>query len=108
MFITGLLLCFAALTYAVLIQNDPPLRIHFPDDVLRPNFNYSFYLTAATGGITILLACVILLLEKFSPRKTATIFHHTLIEEDTTFEVNKLLDKTHCSTSNLLTPGTSV
>lgn len=89
MLLTGLILCLAALTYGVLIQNDPPLRIHFPDDVLRPSFNYSFYLTVATGGLTALLACLILLLEKFSPRKTATIFHHAVIEEDTTFEVKK-------------------
>lgn len=87
MLLTGVILCLASLTYGVLIQNDPPLRIHFPDDILRPNFNYSFYLTVATGGVTTLLACVILLIEKFSPRKTATIFHHTVIEEDTIFEV---------------------
>lgn len=86
-FLTGAMMCLAALTYSVLIQNDPPLRIHFPDAVLRPNFNYSFYLTLITGILTILAAMVIIVMDILWPRKIATFFHHTLTEDDVIFEV---------------------
>lgn len=86
MLITGLVLLLAVLTYGVLIQNDPPLRIVFPDATLRPKFNYSFYLTLVTGALTSFLACVIFLVDCICPRKTATFFHHSIIEDDTIFE----------------------
>lgn len=86
MFLTGVMMCLASLTYGVVIQNDPPLRIHFPDAVLRPEFNYAFYLTGATGLLTALCACLIILMDILVPRKIATIFHHAIIEEDTFFD----------------------
>lgn len=87
MFLTGSLMCLAALTYSVVIQNDPPLRVPFPDAVLRPNFNYSFYLTLLTGIFTILGSGVVLLMDILWPRKIATFFHHALTEDDAIFEV---------------------
>lgn len=87
MFLTGVMMCLACLVYGVVIQNDPPLTIHFPDDVLRPGFNYAFYLTGATGILTILGACLVVLINILYPRKSATFFHHALTLEDTTFEV---------------------
>lgn len=87
MLITGLLLLLAVLNYGVLIQNDPPLRIIFPDATLRPKFNYSFYLTLVTGAVTSILACVILLVDFIYPRRTAEFFHHSVIDDDASYEV---------------------
>ena len=91
MLITGLILLLATLTYGVLIRNDPPFRIPFPDAVLWPKFSYSFYLTVSTGGATVFLALVLLLVDYINPRKTAAFFHHSYIEDDTMFEVSNLL-----------------
>ena len=88
MFLTGVMLCLAALTYSVMVQNDPPLRIHFPDDVLRPTFGFSFFLTIITGILTIKGACVVLVMNFCAPRKVAIFFHHTTIEDDTIFDVS--------------------
>ena len=88
MFLTGALMLMAALTYGVVSQNDPPLRIYFPNDVLRPTFNYSFYLTLFTGLLTVVLATVVVVMDIFYPRKIATFFHHALIEDDNIFEVH--------------------
>lgn len=89
MFLTGAMMCLAALTYGVVIQNDPPFIIHFPDDVLRPKFNYAFYLTGATGILTIVGACVIVLMDILFPRRIAAFFHHALTLEDAAFEVSR-------------------
>ena len=88
MLITGLMLLLATLSYGILIQNDPPLEIVFPDATLRPRFSYSFYLTLVTGIVTCALACLILLADYYSPRKIASFFHHSVIKDDTMFEVN--------------------
>lgn len=87
MFLTGAMLCLAALTFSIVIQNDPPLQVHFPDAILRPKFNYSFYLTAATGVMTCILACIVLVMQNLYPRKVALFFHHTLLEDDAIYEV---------------------
>jgi len=87
MLVTGLILLMATLSYGVLIQNDPPFRIPFPDGILRPKFSYSFYLTGCTGFMTTVVAIVVVLMDIHYPRKTATIFHHSYIEDDTMFEV---------------------
>lgn len=89
MFLTGILMCLAALAYSVIVQNDPPFKIRFADGVLKPNFNYAFYLTLVTGGLTVVAACVVIFLDLFFPRKVAAFFHHAIIEDDTIFEVSK-------------------
>ena len=89
MFLTGAMLGLAALTYGVLVQNDPPLRIPFQDGVIQPMFSYSFYLTAITGGLTMIASIVILLLNWIWPRKVASFFHHSIVEDDTIFEVSE-------------------
>lgn len=88
MFLTGLLMLLASFSYSVLIQNDPPFRIPFPDGVLRPAFDYSFYLTICTGGLTAILGLLLLLAKEYFPRKTAAFFHHSYIEDDAIFEVS--------------------
>ena len=87
MFLTGAMLCLSALTYSVVVQNDPPFMVHFPDAVLKPTFNYSFYLTVVTGGLTILASFVIFVMDLNYPRKVATFFHHAVISDDAIFEV---------------------
>lgn len=89
MLLTGSLLCLSVLSYGVLIRNDPPLRIYFPDGFLQPNFNYSFYLTLVTGVLTVLGGLLVLVMDIFYPRKIATFFHHALIEDDAIFEVSR-------------------
>lgn len=91
MFLTGAMLCLAPLTYSVLIQNDPPLQIHFPDAILRPQFNYPFYLTTVTGVLTILGAAAVAIMNIIFPRKMAAFFHHAYIEDDTFFEVSGII-----------------
>ena len=89
MFLTGALMCLACITYGVGVQNVPPLVVHFPDGVLRPKFNYAFYLTGATGVLTIFGAFVIVLMDTLYPRKIASFFHHALTLEDATFTVSQ-------------------
>ena len=88
MFLTGCMMLLAILTYGVVTANDPPLRIIFPDNILRPKFNYAFYLTLITGIFTTILACIILLMNFLYPRKVAKVFHHGLIADDSIFEVS--------------------
>ena len=88
MFLTGSMMGLAALTYGVVVQNNPPLTIPFQDGVIRPTFNYSFYLTVITGGLTMIAAIVIIIMDIFWPRKIATFFHHSLVEDDAIFEVS--------------------
>lgn len=92
LFLTGAMLCLAPFTYGIVIQNDPPFKIPFQDGVLIPTFDYSFYLTAATGGVTILLSIIIVIMDIFWPRKIATFFHHSLVDDDSVFEVILLLN----------------
>ena len=88
MFLTGSMLLLAILSYSVIIQNDPSFRIHFPDGIIRPKFNYAFYLSLFTGFCTCVAAIVIIVMDFLYPRKTAAFFHHGLIEDDAIFEVS--------------------
>ncbi len=94
MFLTGSMLGLAAFSYGIIVQNDPPLQIPFQDGVLKPTFNYSFYLTAVTGGVTMIAACVILLVDWLWPRKIAHFFHHSLVHDDNVFQVSSLRNPT--------------
>lgn len=87
MLITGLLMLLASATYGLTILNDPPLKIPFQDDVLRPHFKASFYLVLFTGlGISI-LAIGIVIGDYIWPRKMAEVFHHSIIADDIIFQV---------------------
>ena len=88
LFLTGSLLGLASFTYGIVVQNDPPLKIPFQDGVLQPTFNYSFYLTTITGGLTMIAAIAILVLNWLWPRKIAHFFHHSLVEDDSIFEAS--------------------
>lgn len=87
MALTGSIMLLACLSYGVVIQNDPPLQIHFPDAVLRPSFNYAFYLTLVTGILTVFGGIVIVLMDWVYPRTIAAFFHMGMIEDDAVFEV---------------------
>ena len=87
MFLTGSMLALAAFTYSIVVQNDPPLKIPFQDGVIQPTFNYSFYLTLITGVFTMANAIIILIMNWLMPRKIANFFHHSLVEDDSIFEV---------------------
>lgn len=54
---------------------------------LQPHYGWSFYLVIITGIITFALACVVLLMDFFFPRKIAVVFHHSVVEEDEFFQV---------------------
>lgn len=87
MMITGLLMILSSASFGIIIVNDPAFEIHFWDAILKPTFNYSFYLVLVTGVLTWLLSLLILLINYLSPRKAAKIFHHSIIEDDSIFEV---------------------
>ena len=91
MLTTGLLMMLASATYGIIIINDPPLQIRFYDDTLTPHFKAPFYLVLFTGLVTSILAVAIVIVDYKWPRKVATIFHYSIIEDDVIFQV-RLLD----------------
>ena len=82
MLITGLLMILACVTYHVIIANDPELEIHFPDQTLKPTFNWGFWLTLGTGIFVVIGAVVIKVAYWRYPRETAVFFHHSTILDD--------------------------
>jgi len=78
----------ACLTYGIVIINDPPLQIPFPDGTLIPQFSWAFWLVLVTGCLTVLAALVIVFIDIRLPRMTAEFFHHSTIEDDTIFQVH--------------------
>ena len=80
-------MCLAVLTYGVVIINDPPLKIPFQDDTIRPQFNYSFWITLCTGVVLTLAAVIVMIADIFWPREVAKMFHHGTIADDSIFEV---------------------
>lgn len=92
MLTTGLVMCLASFAYAIIIINDPPFKLPFADNEghlvrLAPHFGWSWYLNLFTGILVVILAIVILVLNYFIPRKIATVFHHSVVEEDEFFQV---------------------
>ena len=77
----------ASASYGLIILNDPPLEIHFADDVLRPHFKAPFYLVLFTGLGATILAIIIVIADCMCPRKVAVIFHHSIIVDDIIFQV---------------------
>ncbi len=84
---TGLLMVLAAASYGLIILNDPPLQIHFQDDILIPHFKAPFFLVLFTGLGASILAVAIVIADYMWPRKVAQIFHHSIIEDDVIFQV---------------------
>ena len=89
MLLTGLLMLLACLTYGVTIRNDPSLEIHFPDATLRPSFSHGFWLTLFTGIFTVCLAMLISYVDRYWPRQTAIIFHHSTTDDQDIFVVSQ-------------------
>ena len=87
MLFTGLLMLLAVASYGLIIRNDPPLQIHFYDDVLIPHFKAPFYLVLFTGLGASILAIAIVIADHIWPRQVAKIFHHSFIEDDIIFQV---------------------
>lgn len=77
----------ASASYGLIILNDPPLKIHFADDILRPHFKAPFYLVLFTGLGATILAIIIVIVDRICPRKVAVIFHHSIIADDVIFQV---------------------
>ncbi len=74
----------ACLSYSTIIYNDPILQIHFPSQTLIPTFKPAFWINLGSGVLTVLIATVILILEKVIPLKMAAFFN---IQDDLFFEV---------------------
>ena len=92
MLTTGLVMCLASFSYAIIIINDPPFVLPFADNEghvvrLAPHFGWTWYLNLFTGITTVALAIVVLFMNFFFPRKIATFFHHSVVEEDEFFQV---------------------
>ena len=80
-------------SYGIIIINSPRLKVPFGDirgDVtfLNPTFGWAWYLSLFTGIATVVLAILIWLLNYFMPRRIATVFHHSVVEEDEFFQVS--------------------
>ena len=93
MLTTGLIMVLASFSYAIIIINDPKFLLPFANtegEVVRlaPHFGWCWYLNLITGIAVVLVALLILLLNFFIPRKTAIVFHHSVVEEDEFFQVN--------------------
>ena len=93
MAITGLLMITACLAYCLIISNDPVLKIHFPDQTLVLTFKYTYWLNLATGVVTLLVACAILILEQVIPGKMAAFFGHNTTQDDSIFEVRLTVNR---------------
>ena len=107
MFYTGLMMVCACASFGIIIINSPRLQIPFGDIhgervLLDPKFGWAWYLTLFTGLATMGLAILIWMLNYFMPRRIATVFHHSVVEEDEFFQVStgsltKSFLKTDCS-----------
>ena len=93
MFYTGLMMVCACASFGIIIINSPPLKIPFGDiegrvTFLFPTFGWAWGLSLATGLATMFLAALIWVLNYFLPRRIATVFHHSVVEEDEFFQVS--------------------
>ncbi len=91
MLYSGLFQVFASFAYAIIIINDPPFAIPFANIegervLLETHFGWAWILNLVTGLVTTGLAVLVLILNFFLPRETATFFHHTIVEEDEFFQ----------------------
>lgn len=89
MLCTGLVMLLGSFAFAIIVQNDPPIKIPFSDGILVPDFGWSWYLVLFTAIAVIALSLIVLALEFFLPRSAAAIFHHSVVEEDDFFQVEE-------------------
>ena len=94
MFYTGLMMVCACASFGIIIINSPALRVPFGDiegavTFLTPAFGWAWYLSLFTGIVTMGLAILVWVLNYFMPRKIATVFHHSIVEEDEFFQVSR-------------------
>ncbi|ESO86843.1 hypothetical protein LOTGIDRAFT_166847 [Lottia gigantea] len=73
MVLTGITMLLASIVYHV-CQPSQSLAVHFDDVVLRTSYGWCFWLTLVTGGLTIVIGTVLLLVDHFMPKKTAEFF----------------------------------
>ena len=95
MFYTGLMMVCASASFAIIIINSPELQIPFGDIhgervLLDPEFGWAWYLTLLTGIATMGIAILVYMLNYFMPRRIATVFHHSVVEEDEFFQVSAI------------------
>ena len=88
MLCTGLVMLLGSFAFAIIVQNDPPIKIPFSDGILVPDFGWSWYLVLFTAIAVIALSLIVLALEFFLPRSAAAIFHHSVVEEDDFFQAS--------------------
>lgn len=93
MFYTGLMMVCACAAFGIIIINSPILQVPFGDIhgelvFLRPKFGWAWYLSLFTGLVTIGLAILIWVMNYFMPRRIATVFHHSVVEEDEFFQAS--------------------
>ena len=92
MLTTGLVMILASFSYAIIILNDPHIFFPFADNhgevvKLIPTYGWSWWLNLITGIAVVALALVVLIMNYFFPRQIATVFHHSVVEEDEFFQV---------------------
>lgn len=98
MFYTGLMMVCASASFGIIIINSPPLKVPFGNiegavTFLFPSFGWAWWLTLVTGIVTMGLAILVWVLNYFMPRKIATVFHHSIVEEDEFFQVSRHAEK---------------
>ena len=84
----------ACASFGIIIINSPPLKVPFGNNegavtFLFPTFGWAWWLTLWTGIATVALAIQIWVLNYFMPRRIATVFHHSVVEEDEFFQVSE-------------------
>jgi len=94
MLYTGLMMLSACASFGIIIINSPPLKVPFGNNegavtFLFPTFGWAWWLTLWTGIATVALAILIWVLNYFMPRRIATVFHHSVVEEDEFFQVDE-------------------
>ena len=90
-----MMICACA-SFGIIIINSPPLKVPFGDiegnvTFLFPHFGWAWWLSLVTGIATVFLAVLVWVLNYFMPRRIATVFHHSVVEEDEFFQVSGLL-----------------
>ena len=93
MVLTALIMILSVFAFAIIVINDPDLKIPFADDhtvvFIEPKFGWSFYLPLFTGIALFFLGIAIYLMDYFIPRKIAVVFHHSIVEEDEFIQVRE-------------------
>lgn len=107
--LTGSIMILSCFAFGIIILNDPKMKIPFanPEEMavfVDPQFGWSWYLTLFTGIGVLVLGGVVLALDFFIPRKIATVFHHSIVEEDEFFAVSEFFKITFMLFSFIFLP----